>query len=920
MDDSKDYLVHYGTKRHSGRFPWGSGDSPYQHSGDFIADIEQRMKSGMTEAEICEYLQMSSGDLRAYKTIAKRERRLRDWETAMAMRSDGKTNAEIARALGYPGESSVRNLLSKDKSAYEKATDNVAKFLMKQVDEKGMIDVGSGVEVSLNLTENQMKEALMIAAGNGYVVDGISVRQATNPGQSTVIQVLAPPNTTKRDLQNMPLNNVEDYISRDGGDTFEPAFRYPASLDSSRVKIRYAEEGGVDKDGVIELRRGCDDLDLQGSHYAQVRIMVDGTHYLKGMAVYSDNMPDGVDIVFNTNKKLGTPMIDTESPKGDRGVLKPIKNDPENPFGSLIKEHGGQYEYIDKDGNKKLSPLNKRADEGDWGAWSDKLSSQFLGKQPLPLINRQLGIAMDEKDREFDILKSLDNPVVKRNMLNEFAEQCDTAAVHMYGASLPRQKYQVILPMTTIKDNEIYAPNYIDGEEVALVRYPHAGTFEIPVLRVNNKLPEGRNVIGTNPLDAVGISSKVAERLSGADFDGDTVMVLPTNNGKIPIVSSKPLRQLVGFDPKKEYPEVEGMRYMKDPKTGKDNTQQEMGRISNLITDMTIKGAPPDDIAKAVKHSMVVIDAAKHKLDYKRSEVENDIKELKKVYQSRIDPTTGRESTSAATLLSRATSKKVVPERQPYEERIDPVTGAKKRYSIDPETGEKLYSETGRTYQKNGKEVPATVRVEKMRLTNDANTLSSGTQQERAYAAYANHLKSLANEARKEMLATGKLTQNKEAAELYSKEVKSLQDKLDKALMNSPKERQAQFLADRRVKAQIEIEPEIKNDKKEYKKLKQRAIASARAQVGAKRQSIDISDDEWKAIQAGAISDSKLQSMYKYFDTDSIRSKATPREKANIDNAKISKIRNMQANGYTNAEIADAVGYSVATVQEYSKK
>lgn len=82
-----------------------------------------------------------------------------------------------------------------------------------------------------------------------------------------------------------------------------------------------------------------------------------------------------------------------------------------------------------------------------------------------------------------------------------------------------------------------------------------------------------------------------------------------------------------GFDPKTEY-STEG-------KTGirllsKEATQIEMGKISNLITDMTLKGAPTEDITKAVRHSMVVIDAAKHKLDYKRSEIENDIPTLRK--------------------------------------------------------------------------------------------------------------------------------------------------------------------------------------------------------------------------------------------------------------------------------------------------
>ena len=70
------------------------------------------------------------------------------------------------------------------------------------------------------------------------------------------------------------------------------------SVDSKRVKIIYAEDGGTDKDGVMELRRGVEDLDLGGSQYAQVRIGVDGTHFIKGMAIYRDDMPDGVEHHF----------------------------------------------------------------------------------------------------------------------------------------------------------------------------------------------------------------------------------------------------------------------------------------------------------------------------------------------------------------------------------------------------------------------------------------------------------------------------------------------------------------------------------------------------------------------------------------------------------------------------------------------
>lgn len=487
------------------------------------------------------------------------------------------------------------------------------------IDEKGMIDVGTGVERELGISREKLNQALYILEMEGYPVYGGGVPQVTNPGKQTNIKVICPPGTEHREIYDFDnVHSVKDYdqILSEDGQKIRPAFQYPESMDSSRLKINYAEDGGIQKDGVIEIRRGVDDLSLGDSHYAQVRIMVDGTHYLKGMAVYSDDLPDGVDVLFNTNKKTGTPMTD---------VLKKIKDDPDNPFGSLIKEHGGQSYYIDKDGNEKLSLINKRAEEGDWGEWSDHLPSQFLSKQSMTLINKQLGLATADKVAEYDEICALTNPTVKKTLLKSFADDCDSAAVHLQAAALPRQKYQVILPLTTIKDTEVYAPNYKNGEQVALIRYPHGGTFEIPVLTVNNKQPEGKKVLGNTPKDAIGINSKVAERLSGADFDGDTVMVIPTG-GKIKITSTHPLKGLEGFDPKEKY----GPDSTTQPYKRMKNTQTEMGKVSNLITDMTLKGATEDELARAVRHSMVVIDAEKHNLDYKRSEQDNGIASLKR--------------------------------------------------------------------------------------------------------------------------------------------------------------------------------------------------------------------------------------------------------------------------------------------------
>jgi DNA-binding CsgD family transcriptional regulator len=893
---AEDILMHYGTPRHSGRYPWGSGDNPYQRSGDFLSRIEELKSQGLTETEIAKAMGMSTTQYRAQKSLAKDERRALDVARAKSLREDGLSLNEIAREMGFANDSSVRSLLNERSEARMNQAKKTAEFLKEQIAEKGMIDVGTGVERELGISKEKLKEALAILEAEGYPVYGGRIQQATNPGKHTTLQVVCPPGTEHKEIYDYDnIHSVKDYISYDDGESFRKSFVYPESMDSSRLKIRYAEDGGIDKDGVIEIRRGVEDLSLGESHYAQVRILVDGNRYLKGMAVYSDDLPDGVDVVFNTNKKQGTPTGD---------VLKKITNDPENPFGSLIKEHGGQSYYDDPNGKytdpvtgkkQSLSLINKRAEEGDWGEWSDHLPSQFLSKQSMTLINKQLDLATKDKFAEFDEICSLTNPTVKKALLKSFADDCDSAAVHLQAAALPRQKYQVILPVTDMKDDEVYAPNYKNGEKVALIRYPHGGTFEIPILTVNNKQSTAKRMLD-NALDAIGINSKVAERLSGADFDGDTVMVIPTG-GKVKVTSTPPLKGLEGFDPKLEYGgKKEGtFKPMK-------NTQTEMGKISNLITDMTLKGATQDELARAVRHSMVVIDAEKHKLDYKQSERDNGISALKKKYQGTVDEN-GRYHEGAATLISRAKSETSVLKRKG-----SPI--------IDKETGEQRYKEVYEEYtDKNGKVKVRTQASTKMAETKDARTLSSGTPQEEAYADYANNMKSLANRARREMMNTGKIAYSASAKRTYQAEVDSLEAKLNVALKNAPRERQAQILANAAVKAKKQENPDM--TKGEIKKANQQALTAARNSVGAKREPIQITDREWEAIQAGAISENRLTQIINNVDTDKLRQRATPRATTTLSSAKVNKIASMNASGYTTAEIAEALGVSASTVSKY---
>ncbi len=904
---AEEMLMHYGMPRRSGRYPWGSGDNPYQHSGDFLSRVEELKKQGLSETDIAKSMGLTTTQYRTQKSLAKDERRALDVARARSLREDGKSLNEIAAIMGFSNDSSVRSLLNENSEARMNQAKKTAEFLKKQIEEKGMIDVGTGVERELGISKEKLNQALYILEQEGYPVYGGGVPQVTNPGKQTNIKVICPPGTEHREIYNFEnVHSLSDYVSHDGGETYDPKYVYPKSMDSSRIQIRYAEDGGTQKDGVVEIRRGVDDLSLGESHYAQVRILVDGTHYIKGMAIYSDDLPDGVDVVFNTNKKTGTPML---GPKNDT-VLKPIGKDPDNPFGSLIKDgivdpddptskKGGQSYYYDKDGKKQLSLINKRAEEGDWGEWSDHLPSQFLSKQSMTLIKKQLGLATADKQAEFDEICSLTNPTVKKALLKSFADDCDSAAVHLQAAALPRQKYQVILPITSMKDNEVYAPNYRNGEQVALIRFPHGGTFEIPVLTVNNKQADAKRILG-NAMDAVGINSKVAERLSGADFDGDTVMVIPTG-GKVKITSTRALEGLEGFDPKLEYggkPEgsFEPMR----------NTQTEMGKISNLITDMTLRGAVPEELARAVRHSMVVIDAEKHHLDYKQSEIDNGIASLKKKYQGSYDED-GRYHEGAATLISRAKSETSVLKRKG-----SPI--------INPETGEQTYKEVYEEYiDKNGRTRVRTQASTKMAETKDAFTLVSDvdTPQERAYATYANEMKSLANRARKEMLSTGKIAYSASAKETYQEEVDHLMAQLNVALRNAPRERQAQVIANATVAAKKQENPDM--TRSEIKKASQQALTAARTTVGASRETISISDREWEAIQAGAISENRLTQIINNVDIDTLRQRATPRSTTVLSTAKVNKIASMSASGYSTAEIAEALGVSTSTVNKYLK-
>lgn len=929
-------LMHYGMPRRSGRYPWGSGEDPYQHGRDFLGRIEELKKSGWTETpeNIKKEFGLTTSEYRTEKKIAKDERRMLDVARAKSLKEDGLGATEIGRKMGI-NESTVRSLLNEQSEARMNKATNIAAHLKARLKEfeaeGGMLDVGTGVERELGVSKENLDAALYLLKREGYEVYGGRFDQVTNAGQKTTQKVLCPPGTQHKDIYNLEkIHTVEDYVSRDGGDTFNK-FVYPKSLNSDRLMIRYKDDvgpdgvTGIEKDGIVEIRRGVKDLSLGESRYAQVRILVDDTHYIKGMAVYSDDMPDGVDLVFNTNKTADL---------GKLGVLKKIKDDPDNPFGSLIKPKG-QSTYIDENGKEQLSLINKTREERDWTEWKDALPSQFLAKQSRAMAQKQLDLAKADKLAEYDDICSLNNPTVKKHLLKKFSDSCDSAAVHLQAAALPGQKYHVIIPINSLKDNEVYAPGYEPGTKLALIRYPHGGTFEIPILTVNNKNPLGKKIIGTEAIDAIGITSKVAERLSGADFDGDTVMCIPTHDraGKVKITSTPPLKGLEGFDPKTEYG---ADKVTKDPdgtehyfRNGREyrrmtNTGTQMGVISNLITDMTLAGADEHELAAAVRHSMVVIDAEKHKLDYKQSEIDNNIAALHKAYQ-------GKATGGAATILSRAKGQYSVPRRKGSakvniegKEYYDPdKPEGSLIWKTDPDAVYQVTKKNKRTGEITTTTKTVMQRSTKMAETDDAYSLVSEYRHpmELIYADYANSMKALANKARKEMVTTGKIKYDANAKAVYQKEVDSLNAKLNEALKNAPHERAAQRKANIEVEAKKLANPNLKPG--DIKKTAQQALTKYRNEVGAVRRSdrsIKITDREWDAIQAGAVSESTLKKILDNTDISELRQRATPKTSNTLSTAKINRIKAMSSSNYTLTEIANALGVSPSTVSNYLKK
>ena len=921
-----DALAHYGTKYHSGRYPYGSGEDPYQHDGGIRGYVKDLKEQGLTEKEIADGMGMPINEMKLRMSVEKMEQRNISYQKVLDLTNKGLNNSQIGRELGI-NESSVRSLKNEAINYKNNVALKTADMLKKEVDEHGTTLVGKGTENRLGITGNKLDTALILLERQGYTTYNIPVKQL-GTGKTTTAKCLVPPgqswgDTAKAVTRAGDIHVIQDTYSEDGGRTWE-RIEPPRSISSKRVMVRTAEEGGKDKDGLIEIRPGVEDLDMGRNQYAQVRIAVDGKYYMKGMAIYNPDLPEGVDVVYNSNKSKDA---------GKEKWFKPLKDDPNNPFGSTIKDNEydddgniirevGQRHYIDKDGKKQLSAINIVNEQGDWGNWKKRLASQMLSKQDPKLAKHQLDIAYNKQVREYEEIMALTNPVIKKKLLQSFADNCESNAIHLKAAALPGQASHVIIPFPEIKDNEVYAPNYKNGTVVSLIRFPHEGIFQIPTLVVNNNNPEAKKILG-NARDAIGINAKIAEHLSGADFDGDSVLVIPNPNGKL--IKHKPILEGLKDFETSQYAREAFPPDQRNWKTVKDDTafneQQQMGMISNLIMDMTLQGATDDELARATRHSMTIIDAEKHDLNWRQSAIDNNIKELKQKYQS---------GGGVATLITRAKSPTYVPQRADYyENMIDPKTGEihwreKMKKTVDPVTGEVTYTyptkriknkKTGEYEDSDKRKTTKTTKMDAIFAEGkSAHELSSGTVMEEVYADYADNVHQLACKARLSMINTPNMVYNKAANKAYAEEVASINKKLDDALKSHPLEVKAQAIAGAKLKVWKQENPDA-----EYEDIKKHAglmLSEARKRMGSAKKRITLTPKEWEAVQAGAITNNKFREVLNNTDTDVIKAYAMPKNfTSKLTKSEIAYAKTLLDGGnYTSAQVAEIFGVSTSTL------
>lgn len=209
-------------------------------------------------------------------------------------------------------------------------------------------------------------------------------------------------------------------------------------------------------------------------------------------------------------------------------------------------------------------------------------------------------------------------------------------------------------------------------------------------------------------------------------------------------------------------------------------------------------------------------------------------------------------------------------------------------------------------------------KIPQMEYYKDARSLLSDNPNEieKTYADYANHMKSMANTARKEysrLQREEKQRIDPVARKKYSEEVASLEEKLTIAKKNAPRERMAQLLTSQRVNAALAEDPEKYESAEERKKLRSQVQKQARIDCGAQKQRVTFTDAEWEAIQNHAIGETKLLKLLENADSEEYSARALPRE-SKVSDSKKALVQAYYTAGYTYEQIAAMTGVSQGSI------
>ena len=1018
LDDGNDIrhigtdYEHPGAYTHtgSGRYHHGEGENPHQHDYDPEYEFAQMKHRGASEEEILKAMGLSTTEYRKLVKELKSKDMTARHEDVVKLSEMGLGATAIAKELskryGYEiSEGTIRGDLKRI-AAGEKvrvtkleATKKILIDTLNEHTEDGkpytFVDVGEGSEKYINVSQVLKDGAVSaIARENTDVFEHvIQVAQVNNSQQKTTVKFLVKvndPSLTEGKSETEVKKAAAAYLHQhydemapitssvigaaEGVPSSVRKVEYPVSISHERVMIGYSDDpvNGDDnlaKDGTMIIRPSAKDLTMTDcdtqtgvTHYAQVRIAVDDSHYCKGMAMYGreDQFPPGVDVIFYTNK--------TSNKSWDK-VLKEFKKtkdengnivvDKDNPFGADLKATGQRY-YYDENGEKKMSAVNVLREEGDWNEYRKSLSAQFLSKQNLAFARNQLNTSIDNAKTQFDEIAAVKNAQVRNKLLEDFAESCDAKAIDLSAAATTGQLTQVLLPCPSLKSTtynddgsikeygHVYAPNYPDGHKLAIIRYPHANICEIPVLIVNNSNPEGKTQIGRG-LDAIGLPKSALDQLSGADTDGDTgtcIDVTKLEELGLHVDTTKYFDELIGFDSKAAAPMTDvtvlnkNWNARSDGTSGKTMSKRDrglqMGRITNCISNMQkATGVTRDEMVRAMKYSMIVIDAYKHNLDWKGAEQEYGIKEIYDKYSS-------GDKKAIWTVSKASTQGGLETQDFKYESytKADGTEGQKKVY-INTETGEKYWSYTGREYEKlkedpttgkktgTGEMVKATQKSTGMedawRRGEDATALVSAynTPMEQEYAKYSNAMHDIANQARKMMVNnTETVVATAEVKAQYVNEVASLKAKLEVAQQNAPKERLAQMYAQAALKSWKANNPEDAKDSDMLKKKRTYFQNQARARTGANGSGtrVKISAKEYEAINAGAVPKNTVTDVLKRCDKNTLNKQAVPHDESAVSDFAIAMVKQWASQDpstrISQELLAKQIDISVSTVSQ----